>query len=271
MLSSMLSTLGQFNMDNMGLLQKEGYAVTAVANMGKDNPVSPEKLAAMKSKMAEAGISLADVAIPRKITDVKGIFAAYKTVKKLCDANAYDIIHCHSPIGSVIARLGARSARKKHGTRVIYTAHGFHFFKGAPLLNWLMYFPVEWICAHFTDTLITINREDFARAKKYMRAKKIEYVPGVGIDTEKIFSLEADRDEKRKELGIGEDEIAVLSVGELNENKNHETVLRAIGMMEGEKPTYVICGTGPKKEALTALAELSQHVCSLLRWCSVPR
>ncbi len=254
MLSSMLSTLGQFNMDNMRLLRDMGYAVTAVANMGEENPVSPERLANMKETMAAEGICLEDVAIPRKITDIKGIFAAYKKVKKLCDENAYEIVHCHSPIGSVIARLGAKRARKKYGTRVIYTAHGFHFFRGAPLLNWLLYFPVEWVCACFTDVLITINREDYARAKKYMHAKKIEYIPGVGIDTEKLFSMEIDRAEKRKELGLSESEIAVLSVGELNDNKNHETILRAIGMLE-DKPTYVICGTGPKAEPLSALSK----------------
>lgn len=254
MLSSMLSTLGQFNMDNMCLLRDMGYTVTAVANMGEDNPVSPERLADMKERMAAEGICLEDVAIPRKITDMKGILAAYKKVKKLCDDNAYEIVHCHSPIGSVIARLGARGARKKYGTRVIYTAHGFHFFRRAPLLNWLLYFPVEWVCAHFTDTLITINREDYARAKKYMHAKKIEYIPGVGIDTEKLFSVEIDKSEKRKEMGLSEDEIAVLSVGELNDNKNHETILRAIGMLE-DKPTYVICGTGDKAETLSSLAK----------------
>ncbi len=255
MLSSMLTTIGQFNLKNIKLLRENGCAVDAVANMGEDNPVSPEKLLRLKKTMEEEGITLTDIPIPRKITAIKGIMDAYKSVKKLCDENAYEIVHCHSPIGSVIARLAARRARKMHKTRVVYTAHGFHFFKGAPLINWLLYFPIEWFCAFFTDTLITINKEDYARAKKYFHAGRIEYIPGVGIDTEKLFRVTADRTAKRKELGIGENEIAVLSVGELNDNKNHETVLRAISGLEGVRPTYVICGTGEKEAQLASLAK----------------
>lgn len=100
--------------------------------------------------------------IPFERSPIKpGNITSYKKLKKIIGEGAYDILHCHTPVGAMIARLAAIKARKK-GTRVIYTAHGFHFFKGAPLLNWLIYFPVEWICSFLTDTLITINQEDYA-------------------------------------------------------------------------------------------------------------
>ncbi len=179
---------------------------------------------------------------------------AYKKLKKIIASGEYEIIHCHTPVAAMMTRLAARKARKKD-TRVIYTAHGFHFFKGAPLKNWLIYFPVEWICSFLTDDLITINREDFAFANKHLHAKKTHYVPGVGVNIDKFKNTEVDRDKKRKELGIPKDSIAVLSVGELNENKNHETVLRAIASLDQKNIVYVICGKGGRKEYLENLAK----------------
>ena len=126
-------------------------------------------------------------------------FRAYRELKAIIDREHFDIIHCHTPVGAMIARLAARDARKR-GTKVIYTAHGFHFFKGAPVKNWLMFYPAEWLLAPLTDVLVTINKEDYAFAKKKIRAKRIEYVPGVGVDTAKFHVGTVDRGEKRREL-----------------------------------------------------------------------
>ena len=179
---------------------------------------------------------------------------SFLELKRIINEGNYDIVHCHTPVAAMLTRLAARKARKK-GTRVIYTAHGFHFFKGAPLKNWLIYFPVEWVCSFFTDTLITINTEDFEFAKKHLHAKRTEYVHGVGIDTDKFKNIEVDRDKKREDLGIPKDSFAVLSVGELNDNKNHETILRAIARLDRKDIIYVICGQGNKKEYLKNLAK----------------
>ena len=89
-----------------------------------------------------------------------------RELKKLLSENQYDILHCHTPMGGVIGRIAAKKLWKEGKIKVIYTAHGFHFYKGAPLLNWLVYFPIEWVCSFFTDTLITINQEDYTFAKK---------------------------------------------------------------------------------------------------------
>ncbi len=179
--------------------------------------------------------------------------SVYKELKKLIEEEKYDIIHCHTPVGGILARLAARKVRR-NGTKVIYTAHGFHFYKGAPLINWLLYFPAEWLCSWLTDCLITINKEDYKRAKKYLHAKKIEYVPGVGIKIEKFKNRETNSCEKRRELGIPEGAVLLLSVGELNKNKNHEVILRAIAELNDQNIHYVIAGKGPNKHRLLQLS-----------------
>ena len=183
----------------------------------------------------------------------KGNLEAYKQLKEIIQKGNYDLIHCHTPVGAVAARLAARKARKK-GTKVIYTAHGFHFYKGAPLLNWLVYFPVEWLLAPLTDVLITINREDFDRAERLLHAKKTVYIPGVGIDTARFRDNEEKGAALRRELGIPENAGVLLSVGDLNKNKNHRAVLEALAGMENRNLHYVVCGRGPLKEELEAFA-----------------
>lgn len=182
---------------------------------------------------------------------------SYRQLKKIIDAGEYDIIHCHTPVSAMITRLAALSARKR-GTKVIYTAHGFHFFKGAPLINWLLYFPVEWFLARYTDALITINKEDYARAQKFA-AKKVYYVPGVGIDTKKFAVDPETKREKRAairtELGIPDDAIVLLSVGEVNENKNHRVVIEALSKLEEKNVHYIICGRGELEDSHKNLAK----------------
>ena len=184
----------------------------------------------------------------------KGNLDAIGQIRKLVEENRYDIVHCHTPIASICTRLACRKLRKT-GVKVFYTAHGFHFYKGAPLINWLLYYPAEKLCARFTDTLITINKEDYELAKRKMKAKRVEYVPGVGIDVEKFKNTVVDRAAKRRELGVPEDAFLLVSVGELNKNKNHEVVIRALSQMSDSSVHYAIAGTGPLKAYLENLAK----------------
>ena len=62
---------------------------------------------------------------------------AYSQLKKIIDSEHYDIIHCNTPMGGIVTRLAAKGARKG-GAKVIYTAHGFHFYNGASKKNWLV-------------------------------------------------------------------------------------------------------------------------------------
>lgn len=184
----------------------------------------------------------------------KSNYYVYKDLKTIIDTDEYEIIHCHTPMGGALGRLAARGARKK-GTKVIYTAHGFHFYKGAPLINWLVYYPVEKWLARYTDTLITINKEDYERAKSKFKSKRVEYIPGVGIDLEKFNTVEIDRALKRSQLGLPEDAFVVLSVGELNKNKNHEVVIRAISKIDNPNIHYIICGQGELEGYLRSLSK----------------
>ena len=176
---------------------------------------------------------------------------AYKLLKKIIEEEHFDIIHCHTPVGAMLARLAAKDVRN-NGTKVIYTAHGFHFYTGAPLINWILYYPVERWLAHYTDVLITINKEDYERAKKF-KVRQVEYIPGVGIDVEKFYPNPCDRDKKRQELGINSDDIVLLSVGELNENKNHRLIIELLPYLKNNV-FYVICGKGPLMEEYINLA-----------------
>ena len=176
-----------------------------------------------------------------------------KELKNIIDINRYDIIHCHTPMGGALGRLAAREARN-NGTKVIYTAHGFHFYKGAPIISWLVYYPVERWLARYTDILVTINKEDYNRAKKFKKVR-VEYVPGVGIDTDRFENVKTDKEKKRESLGIGNDEFMILSVGELNKNKNHQMIIKAIARLNNRKVKYVLCGQGPLKNELIKLSQ----------------
>lgn len=196
----------------------------------------------------------------------KDNLTAYRMLKNIIDEGSFDLIHCHTPVGAMIARLAARDARKK-GTRVIYTAHGFHFFRGAPVQNWLIYYPAEWILSFLTDDLITINKEDFARAKKHLHPKRLEYVPGVGIRTGKFVASSAQRQEKRRALGFGDEDFLILTVAEMTKNKNHITVLNALAAMrdtpEFSHIHYLICGRGEQWASLEQAAKdlkIADHV-----------
>jgi glycosyltransferase EpsD len=184
---------------------------------------------------------------------------AYKALKRLIDDNDYKLISCHTPVGGVLARLAARKARK-NGTKVMYTAHGFHFYKGAPLMNWLVYYPIERFCAKYTDVLVTINAEDFALAREKLPVRRICRIHGVGVDSESIRAACVDAHEIRRENGIPQEAVLLISVGELNRNKNHAAMLKAVKILRDRGIDgffYVICGAGATRDALCAQIEAS--------------
>ena len=183
----------------------------------------------------------------------KDNIAAIGSIKKICREKNYEVVHCHTPVAAMCTRLACRSFRKK-GMKVVYTAHGFHFFKGAPKKNWLLFYPIEKVCSLFTDVLVTINKEDYMLAAKKMRAKKIVYIPGVGIDVIQYSHVNTDRNEKRQAIGVPKDVKVLLSVGELNKNKNHEVIIRAMGELNQKEVHYVIVGKGELYEYLFDLS-----------------
>ena len=162
---------------------------------------------------------------PFKLSNLKAI----TQLKRIIETEKFDIIHCHTPMGSVVTRLAAKTARKKYGTRVIYTAHGFHFYKGAPKLNWFLFYPIEKYLAKYTDTLITINNEDYSLAKRKFSKKcnDIQYVPGVGIDIKK-FDVDVEKIERSKlikEFPLRKNDFILTCVARLDKNKHQDFLI----------------------------------------------
>ena len=249
------SMIGQFNMNNIHILLDMGYEVHVACNYKDRSVWEEEKICTLRKELKRLGVRQIQVDFARSPYYVSKLIKAYIKLRAAIKNEEYAGLHCHTPVGGMLARLAAARETK---TKIIYTAHGFHFYKGAPLKNWLLYYPVEKLCSRWTDVLITINKEDYALAKKKMHAKKVEYVPGVGIDTEKFGTgkKEENRERIRAELGIPKEAELLLSVGELNENKNHETVIRALAKVpeiKGDKIYYVIAGKGELEEKLRKL------------------
>ncbi|HAJ14742.1 MAG TPA: glycosyltransferase family 1 protein [Erysipelotrichaceae bacterium] len=184
----------------------------------------------------------------------KGNLDAYFQLKRLLEKEKYDIIHCHTPMGSVIARLAAGETRKR-GTKVIYTAHGFHFFSGAPMINWLVYYPIERILAHRTDLLITMNQEDYNRAMTF-KAKKTALVNGVGLNMNKfVEATPKEKQEVRCAFKLKEEDIFAISVAQLIKRKNHIVLIKAVEKLHNPHFHLFICGDGVQEAELKAKAK----------------
>ena len=230
-----VATVGRFlnfEKNDMKILKELGYEVHCAANFCVEDIDAVPHIEAEKHQIdfARSPFSI------RTLT-------AFNQIKKLLSEEHFDLIHCHTPVGGILTRLAARKYRNK-GTKVFYTAHGFHFFEGAPIANWLLFYPIEWLCSWWTDVLLTINQEDYKRVKEKFHAKKTVYIPGVGIDLEKFQCGMIDKEEKRATLGLQSDDKMLLSVGELSERKNHATVIQALAKLNDQKIKYYICGQG---------------------------
>ena len=210
--TSHVASFQKFNRPFMRMMSEKGWEVH-YASMGEEEILDCDKSFVVPFTRS-----------PFKLSNI----TAYKQLKKIINQENYDIIHTHTPMGSVVTRLAAKKARK-NGTKIIYTAHGFHFFKGAPLLNWLIYYPVERLMARHTDTLITINKEDYHRAKKQFKTNVI-YMPGVGVDPKRFKPklTTKQRLELRKSLGLKKDDFVMIYPAELNKNKNQTLLLHVL-------------------------------------------
>ena len=175
---------------------------------------------------------------------------AYGMLRALFQSEHFDIVHTHTPVGSVLTRLAARSARRR-GTKVIYTAHGFHFFSGGPLSYWLLWYPIERTMSRYADAIVTINQEDYARARRFAHCA-VAYVPGVGID---IARFDGAAPLNRTALvPHGTNRVVLLSVGDLVKRKNHRSLIAALPLL-GPSFQLVLCGSGPERRRLGRLAQ----------------
>lgn len=206
----------QFHIPFLKLFKDNGYEVHVATNGNEVIPYCDVKHVVSFERS------------PFKLNNLKAI----KQLRKICNDEKFDIIHTHTPMGSVVTRLAAKNSRKKYNTRVIYTAHGLHFFKGAPLKNWLMFYPVEKYLAKYTDTLILINHEDYEYCKKSFskRCFDINYIPGIGIEENKFMNeMSCEKYKKiRESIGLNEKDFVLIFPARLDKNKNQTLLINVM-------------------------------------------
>lgn len=256
MLATTAAMIEQFNKNNIEILNDMGYIVDVLGNWEKGNPISEQRLSAFREWVGARGGCCYNYPATRNPLDIRKNNAAINEAVRLIREYQYEFIHCHNPIGAVIGRIAAH----KTCTPVVYTAHGFHFYDGAPIKNWLLFYPVEKYLSRWTDSLVTITLEDYKRAKEKFHSKRLYYIPGVGIDLDKYNQIESEKRDAggiRAELGVLDNDFLIASVGELNSNKNHQIVIRALANLPKDiQPHvhYVVAGKGNEEANLNKLA-----------------
>ena len=244
--STNLGFIANFEQNDIRLLQEMGYEVHCAAN---------ESLVGnMKNleRLLKSDITVHDICFNRNPGSTMNI-RAMKALRLLMEKEHFSLVHCHTPVAAACTRIALGKYRKR-GLKIIYTAHGFHFFKGAPLKNWIMFYPLEKMLSHKTDVIITINKEDYERAKKRLFAGKTVYIPGIGIDTERFGRTYESRKSIREELSIPQEAKLLISIGELSVRKNHKVIIEAMARIK--TPLYYIeAGKGSLDKTLEEMAE----------------
>lgn len=245
-ITNLSNGVNSFSIASVKAAQRAGLKFYLSGNFG-DTP--QEKL---KDDEEVYGIKIWQIDLARSPYSVKNI-NAYKQLVKLIKEENIDYIHCNTPIGGLLGRLAGKKCNVK---RVIYEAHGFHFYKGAPVKNWIIYYPIEKWLAKKTDAIITINKEDFECAKKFELRNngQIYYVPGVGMDLKQYEMPDNIRKIKRKELRLKDTDVALISMGDLIDRKNYPVAIEAISKLNNDSVHYFICGNGPEEENLRQLS-----------------
>ncbi len=231
------------------MLQNEGVCVHVSA---RDNLAEKNGL---QLKFTDEYFDIPFERSPKSKRNIK----AYKELKKLISENKYDLIVCNTPMGSILTRLAARKPRKE-GTKVIYIAHGFHFYRGAAKKNWAVFYPIEKIFSRLCDMVITINEEDFQLAKDKFKTD-VRHIHGIGVNDERYHSVDDDtKKELRAKIGLDSDDFSILCTGELNKNKNQIELLGAAALLTDKIPNLkiLLAGNGPNEnELLTEIKKLN--------------
>lgn len=245
--SNVRSHIGQFHTNFINLLKENGHTIDVSCF---DNSADKD---GFDFKSINKFYFIPLQRSPYKIENIKAI----KQLKELIIKKNYDIIHCHTPMGAVAARVAAKQAKSK--AKVIYTAHGFHFFKGAPKINWMFFYPVEKILAHYTDTLITINKEDYnlSVSKKFKVKDQILKINGVGVDLSKFTAVTPQMKlQLREEYGLSKDDFLLIYPADLVTGKNQEMIFKAIKILRNKIPNIKLLLPGHQK----MIAEYRQMV-----------
>ena len=252
LIATVQSHIGQFHKPLMRMLKEQGWEIHVAAR---------NNLAEKNGLQLEYPDNVYDIPFQRFPFDLRNL-TAYRDLRHILKSERYDIIHCNTPVGGILGRLAAKSYRKQ-GTKVFYTAHGFHFYKGAPRINWFIYYPIEKFMSRFADKLITITEEDYALAKKKFHCP-VYHIHGVGANSTKYYPIsKAEQEVQKKAQGFGGH--IIVNVGELLPNKNQKTAIRVMKRIVDWLPdtTLLIAGNGPERGNLEKLVKelgLNDHV-----------
>lgn len=251
--ASVVSFIEWFNKENVEFLKEElNCEVHIACNFDYMNDTDVIRTEKYIEQLKGKGIVLHNIAFARSPLGSDNC-RAYKELKAIINAEKFDLIHCHTPTVSMMTRLAAKKARKQ-GSIVMYTCHGFHFHKASSKKNWLLYYPVEKFLSKYCDYIVTINKEDYNRAKTF-HCKNVRYIPSVGVDINRIKKLKINKAEKKESIGVPADKTLIISAGELIERKNHEVIIRALAKIDNPDVYYAIAGKGPLKDYLSDLAK----------------
>ena len=235
------SHIVQFHRPLADILHEKGFELHVAArnNLGEKNGLNLD--------FADEVYNVPFSRSPKSTDNIK----AYFELKKIIDQNSYDIIHCNTPMGGIVTRLAAVKARK-NGVKVIYTAHGFHFYKGAPKKNWLIFYPIEKMMARFCDVLIAITKEDYELARREF-CTNVQHIHGVGVYTERYHPVNPDTQlALRVNENLKKSDYVILCTGELNRNKNQKTLISTAAILKNEIPNLkiLLAGNGPLEQEL---------------------
>lgn len=259
--ASVVSFIEWFNKENIEYLKQNlGCEVHIACNFDYMNDTDVARTERYIVLLKEQGVQLHNIAFAREPLNKENV-DAYKKLKAIIERERFDLIHCHTPAVAMLTRLAAKKARKQ-GSVVMYTCHGFHFHNASPKKNWMIYYPVERFLSRFCDYIVTINKEDFNRAKTF-HCKNVRYIPSVGVDINRIKELVVEKAAKKESIGVPGDKLLILSAGELIERKNHAVIIRALAKINHPDVYYAIAGKGPLREDLAELAKelgLSERV-----------
>lgn len=232
-------TLNTFLIPHIRYLKENGYDIQIASNIDVE----------LSNEFNELEVNHTKIDFSRNPFSIKNI-KAYKQIRNLYEKSNFDIVHVHTPVASFITRAALRNKKIK----MIYTCHGFHFYKGAPLINWIIYYPIEKLASRWTDTIVTINKEDMKIAEgfKLRNNGELKLMNGVGIDHKKYETDKIYKDFYKKKLGLKEDDFVILMLAELNRNKNHIQIIKAMKLLNYRYPKIKVlfAGNGPLKDVL---------------------
>ena len=238
--TTIATSINAFLVPHIKHLIDEGYEVDVATNIDVE----------INEELIKKGVRIFNIPFQRNPLSLKNK-DAYKDIKKLQQEEKYDIVHVHTPVASFVTRL---ALRKEKNLKIVYTCHGFHFYKGGSPINWMAFYPLEKIAAKWTDTIVTINSEDYEIAKGFTLRNngQVFKMHGVGIEKEKYVIENFDKSEYRKKLGLNDDDFVILVLAELNKNKNHIQLIKAMNLLKDKYPNIkaIFAGTGPLEDGI---------------------